>query len=354
MPRMQFTVLAFNVEWYDTNAQMVRKYRLNCYNDETLELINEVTKQNFLKRIHYPSVQPTDLYIGATINVFSRKLQIVEYADLGTQKVLEAATSRAVGVMGLSAPHALGHVLDALMSKFRITAAKTVFADDVNLSGVPTGTALCVEAVSHGTDGPDALAATLDQLAQDGLISTFAPVATSADESTQLSIELFQKDVHNSAVNESGCTLCLVKPHLVKQCVFGPLMEDMAAAGFEIKCAEMFVLDLASATEFYDVYKGVQTEYTDAVAQLIKAPLFALQVVAPEGDPDAVVEAFREFCGPTDVEIARHLRPNSLRAKYGQSRVMNAVHCTDLPEDGLLECKFFFNTLAGRPVQMVY
>ena len=32
-------MLAFNVEWYDSNAQIVRNMRLNCYNDETLELV---------------------------------------------------------------------------------------------------------------------------------------------------------------------------------------------------------------------------------------------------------------------------------------------------------------------------
>jgi nucleoside diphosphate kinase len=36
-------------------------------------------------------------------------------------------------------------------------------------------------------------------------------------------------------------------------------------------------------------------------------------------------------------ELARKLRPNTLRAKYGKTKVQNAVHCTDLPEDGLLE-----------------
>lgn len=36
-------------------------------------------------------------------------------------------------------------------------------------------------------------------------------------------------------------------------------------------------------------------------------------------------------------EIARHLRPATLRALYGKNKVQNAVHCTDLPEDGVLE-----------------
>ncbi|KAJ1561912.1 Nucleoside diphosphate kinase 7, partial [Nowakowskiella sp. JEL0078] len=59
---------------------------------------------------------------------------------------------------------------------------------------------------------------------------------------------------------------------------------------------------------------------------------------------DAVSE-FRELCGPTDPELGRQLRPNSLRAQFGTDKVLNAVHCTDLPEDGSLEVQYFFSIL---------
>lgn len=36
-------------------------------------------------------------------------------------------------------------------------------------------------------------------------------------------------------------------------------------------------------------------------------------------------------------EIARHLRPRTIRARFGKDKIKNAVHCTDLPEDGILE-----------------
>ena len=36
-------------------------------------------------------------------------------------------------------------------------------------------------------------------------------------------------------------------------------------------------------------------------------------------------------------EIARHLRQGTLRALFGKDKIKNAVHCTDLPEDGLIE-----------------
>jgi hypothetical protein len=58
-----------------------------------------------------------------------------------------------------------------------------------------------------------------------------------------------------------------------------------------------------------------------------------------------IVGRVRDLCGPYIPDVARHLRPESLRAKYGVDGVRNAVHCTDLPLDGPLECKFLFEVL---------
>lgn len=99
-------------------------------------------------------------------------------------------------------------------------------------------------------------------------------------------------------------------------------------------------------TEFLGVYKGVLPYYADMTGHLTEGPVIAVQLL---GGPDQadVVTAFREDCGPADVELARVLRPKSIRANFGSSRVENAVHCTDLPEDGLLECQYFFQTISA-------
>ena len=60
-----------------------------------------------------------------------------------------------------------------------------------------------------------------------------------------------------------------------------------------------------------------------------------------------VVESFRDLCGPQDPELARVLRPSSLRGQFGLDKVKNAVHCTDLAEDGALEANYFFKVLAA-------
>jgi nucleoside-diphosphate kinase len=52
------------------------------------------------------------------------------------------------------------------------------------------------------------------------------------------------------------------------------------------------------------------------------------------------VNEFRDYCGPPDPSLAKQIRPNSLRAKFGKDKVQNAIHCTDLVEDGVLEVSF--------------
>ncbi len=61
-----------------------------------------------------------------------------------------------------------------------------------------------------------------------------------------------------------------------------------------------------------------------------------------------VVSSLRNLVGPHDPEIAKILRPNTLRAIFGKDRVKNAIHCTDLPEDGILEVQYFFELLQNK------
>jgi nucleoside-diphosphate kinase len=58
-----------------------------------------------------------------------------------------------------------------------------------------------------------------------------------------------------------------------------------------------------------------------------------------------IVAEFRAFSGPLSPELARTLRPDSLRSLFGSDTTQNAVHCTDLPEDGDMECRYIFETL---------
>jgi len=82
------------------------------------------------------------------------------------------------------------------------------------------------------------------------------------------------------------------------------------------------------------------------VNEYSSGPLVALEVCGE----DAVAQV-RAVCGPRDVDVARRVREQTLRAKYGVpaglgnpgGRAQLGVHCTDLLEDGPLECEYLFS-----------
>ena len=120
----------------------------------------------------------------------------------------------------------------------------------------------------------------------------------------------------------------------------GGIVRDVVAAGFELVAGRSAALSRVNASEFLEVYQGVVPEYNDMVLEMCTGPCVALEVRA-----ENAVMTFRETAGPWDVEMAKELRPKTLRAKFGVDRVHNGVHCTDLPEDGALECAYFFDLL---------
>lgn len=148
-----------------------------------------------------------------------------------------------------------------------------------------------------------------------------------------------ERPMQTTAVLDN-CTLCLIKPHIQREGKTGQVLEAILQAGFEISAMELFNLNRSVVEEFFDVYKGVLPEYLPIVESLSGGPVIALEIRQQNA-----VAAFRELCGPHDPEIARHLRPNTIRARFGSDRVRNAVHCTDMPEDGCLEVQYFFQLL---------
>ena len=88
----------------------------------------------------------------------------------------------------------------------------------------------------------------------------------------------------------------------------GMIIDMILSEGFEISAMEMFYLNRPSIEEFYDVYKGVLPEYVPLIEHFISGPCIVLEV-----RQENVVRTFREMVGPNDPEIAKYLRPNTIR-----------------------------------------
>jgi len=160
-------------------------------------------------------------------------------------------------------------------------------------------------------------------------------------------------------------SLCIIKPHALSQAA--SIIHDVLEEGFHIKAVTTKKMTLSEAKDFYEVYQGVVKEHNYLIEQILSGTVIALQIecnndnkkekenqssnVRDEKDPRIAINGnstfneFRDFVGPKDPEIAKYIRPRTLRAKYGVDRVRNAVHCTDLQEDGYLESKFFFQIM---------
>nr|CDS25578.1 nucleoside diphosphate kinase [Hymenolepis microstoma] len=150
-------------------------------------------------------------------------------------------------------------------------------------------------------------------------------------------------------IKDSTCAV--IKPHAVNNGLIGEIWENILSGGFQIIAVRDFILSKADAIEFLEVYKGVLNEYPKLINEFTNGICVALHITHCDprhtpGDPDSVQQKFREFIGPMDPEIARCIKPNSIRAKYGVNLVENAVHCTDLPDDVQLEIDFLFRMLS--------
>jgi len=366
---------AFCVDWYDPSASLVRKYCL-IFNavDSTVELYDLKTKKVFLKRTKVDNVTLADLYVGSTINLFSRQLNVTDYGNSYTKKELGSCKETTFGMIKPDAVCKMGEIIDLIMeSGLLITKLKKITIDrseavkfyepkqtDPNFSNMVnfliSGPVIAMELLGDGavckwremvgpTDPAEARSTAPRSMRARFGTDILQNSAHSSDDPAQAAaeIEFFFPSGgaprKNTAVfSDSSCVL--IKPHAVREGKAGQIVKAITDIGMDISAIAMFRLDRATAEEFFEVYKGVVNEYGDMVDELCTGSCFALEVHT-ENAPAKV----RNFCGPSDPDIARHLRPKTLRAMFGTDKIHNAVHVTDLPEDAQLEVEYFFKIL---------
>lgn len=366
---------AFLAEWYDPRASLMRKYQLLFYpSDSSVEMYDIKNRRLFLKRSLIDGLQLHHLFIGAIIKIHSRQLTITDYADERTSNLLRDKNEKTLAMIKPDAVAQMGNIIDMIHQEgFLICQAKMVrmtreqasifYAEHKGNSFfnylvefVTSGPVVALELKGSNAIqkwqtllGPTDSATARNQApmsvrAKFGTDNTKnAAHGSDSPESAQREIDFFFGGLIFRGKNTatfSDCTLCIIKPHAIIQGLTGKIIAAIISKGFEISAVQMFHLERANAEEFHEVYKGVVNEYKSMVDELCCGPCLAMEIRAP----DAPV-TFREFVGPSDPEIARHLRPGTLRAMFGKDKIKNAVHCSDLPEDGLIEVQYFFKVL---------
>lgn len=75
-----------------------------------------------------------------------------------------------------------------------------------------------------------------------------------------------------------NCTLCLIKPHMLRDGNLGKVIDMILEAGFEISAMESFNLTRPVLEEFLYVYRGVLPEYLPLIEHLSGGPTIALEI----------------------------------------------------------------------------
>lgn len=329
----------FIAEWYDPNASLLRRYELLFYpGDGSVEMHDVKNHRTFLKRTKYDNLHLEDLFIGNKVNVFSRQLVLIDYGDQYTARQLGSRKEK---------KEALDFHVDHQSRPFFNELIQFITTGPIIAMEILRDDAICewkrlLGPANSGVARTDASESIRALFGTDGIRN--AAHGPDSFASAAREMELFFPSSGGcgpaNTAKFTNCTCCIVKPHAVSEGLLGKILMAIRDAGFEISAMQMFNMDRVNVEEFYEVYKGVVTEYHDMVTEMYSGPCVAMEI-----QQNNATKTFREFCGPADPEIARHLRPGTLRAIFGKTKIQNAVHCTDLPEDGLLEVQYFFKIL---------
>ncbi|MBN3283544.1 TXND3 protein, partial [Polyodon spathula] len=153
-------------------------------------------------------------------------------------------------------------------------------------------------------------------------------------------IEKEESDEDVLVPDSKAYTVAIIKPDAVAHGKANEIIMKIQEAGFEILAHEERTLSESEARDFYQ-HKTDELCFEELVQFMASGPSHVLVVSKPEGTDD-VIPAWREFIGPTDVEVAKREKPDSLRAQYGTETLFNAVHGSDNSEQASKELAFFF------------
>jgi len=344
----------------------MRNFQLYYYPQEkSVEMFDLKTKKTFLKKTENGNLKQADLYLGNSIVLYSRTLTIFDYGDDFTRNICASWSESTFLLLKPEGVRQTGLVLTQIQDAgFTLARAKLVqmtrhqaeyvyikfnldpeFNDLV--SDLSNGeNSLAMELVSQNGHGK------LLALRQDSSIGDIIHGSQNLEEAESLINFFFPKSrllssslqtPSNLYMETPNTTCCIIRPHVYLRA--GNIIQDIEKAGFKIFALETFLLDFGKADEFLEVYKGVLANYGEVVRELSSGPCLALQIAGQLDNTEDVVKTFRQLCGPRDPQVARSIRPGTLRAVYGETEVRNSVHCTDLSEDGPLEVEYFFKVL---------
>merc|ERR1719305_71092 len=217
----------------------------------------------FLKRAAFGHIQSEDLFLGAILNVYSRQVKIVEYADVFTRNDLEGKKSRTLALVKPDAYQHLGKIISEIYSmNFIISGMRMVKmtkADAEEFFAAEKGQPYFPDLIAHMTSD---------------VVTAMEVVGDSAIHAWQARIGASEE----TAGNPNTLRAMYGADKYVKNGIHGSKSIMDARNEIEISALQMQSLSTVAAEEFLEVYKGVLPEYHDTVQQMCAGPVIAMEI----------------------------------------------------------------------------
>lgn len=214
----------------------------------------------------YPDLQLKDLFIGNILPIYGRQMKIVGYADEVTKRQFISIESRTITFISLKSFDNIGKIIsDGENMGYVISNLRMIYLNSQDASTV------CSTRMELANFFKDSFVV-IEFLGNDCLnqwshrcASSYPQdsVYTSNDESeAEKFIDLFFKQrLGKTSATYDSCTLCLIKPHIIRDGKTGEVINSIIETGFMISAMELYRINRATADEFLEVYKGVLPEF---------------------------------------------------------------------------------------------
>lgn len=128
-------------------------------------------------------------------------------------------------------------------------------------------------------------------------------------------------------------TFAIFKPDLVASGKQGLVLQRVLDEGFRVLGLRQLTMSRAQAEGFYAIHRG-RPFFEELCTFMSRGPVIVLAL-----ERDDAVAHWRKVIGATNPANAE---AGTIRAQYGRDVGENAVHGSDSPENGLIECAYFF------------
>lgn len=342
---------SFLAEWYDYECAYHKKFIINYYpSDNTLDIFDRELNRMYLKRTRVNGIDTKDMFVGNKVRIYGRQIKITDYADCRTQKLIGKTKERVLTLLKPGVVDKFGELVNYIeknnfqISKLKMCTLSRKEALDFYearrgenelpfiLEHIVSGPIVAIVLVGENATarwkeilGPrDPIEAR--KTAPNSLRAIYgqdSPATSgfhgSSPETAETEINFFFPEGNTKTpetfVHLENTTCCVIKPHAINEGKLGNIITSISNSHFKIIAAQMYYLSSTNADEFLEVYKGIITDYNALLVSFIDGPCVALEIGGKNSEMN-VHEEFRKFCGPMDSEIAKQIRPNTLRAIY--------------------------------------